>query len=186
MARGSDKAQAAASSAQGISDNLAGESSSVYNDLAPELEGQLAHPAGFSQPDMAAMTTSAEQSAGGTQAGATGQGALLASRTGNIGSADAAIAQSARTSGEQLSKSALGIQTSNAALKQKQVEDAQHGLEGIYNTSTGGSVGALGEVANNLNANANMQNASWDWAKYILDPALAAGGQAGAAKLAAG
>lgn len=180
MARGSTTAVDAAKSAQGISNTLGGQSSSVYNDLAPELESQMAHPAGYSQPDLAAMQTTAMQSAGGTQAGATGQGALKAARTGNVGSADAAIEQSARDAGQQLSKSALGVQTSNAALKQKQMEDAQRELGGLYNTSTGGSIGALGQVASNVDANTKAAQQSTDadlgWAKFILQAAGTAAG----------
>lgn len=135
---------------------------------------------------MAAMTTAEEQGGGGTQAGALGQGALKTARTRNLGGSDAAIESSARQAGRQTSQGILGTQLANQRLKERQQAAGVGGLENLYSTNLGGSVGALGEVAQNVNANTNAQNASWDWSKYILDPLLQAGGQAGAAKLAAG
>jgi hypothetical protein len=184
MARGSTQATSAATSAQTLSNGVQSNASALYGTLAPELETSVAHPAGYSPTDLAAMNTTAEQSTGGSQAGATGEGALLASRTRNAGTADAAIAESARTAGQQLSSDALKTQVSNAALKQHQHDEALSGLEGLYGTDLGAGVSALGQVANNVNANTNAAEQSWDWAKYILDPAMNAAGNS--AKLMSG
>lgn len=182
MARGSDQARGAATSAQGISNTAGGNAQGLYSTLAPELLTEATHPSGFAPTDLAAMDTAGQQSAGGTQAAAVGQGALKAARTRNAGGSDAAIEQSSRDAGEQLSRGALGTQILNAKTKEGQREGALHGLEGLFGTNLGSSVGALGQVASNINADTNAANASWDWAKYILDPALQAAGQgAGAA-----
>jgi hypothetical protein len=37
----------------------------------------------------------------------------------------------------------------------------------MYGQNLGGSVGALGQVAPNVNANTNAQNASYDWTKAL-------------------
>jgi len=167
MARGSDAAQAGANQGLAISDTSSGNASGLYGTLAPELEAEAAHPAGFAPSDLSAMNTATLQSGGGTQAAATGQGALLESRTGNKGSGAAAIGEGARSAGEQVSKGALGTQIANAKMKQEQQGEAQSGLEGLYNTNMGTSTGALGEVAQNVNANTNAENESWDWTKAI-------------------
>jgi hypothetical protein len=113
------------------------------------------------------MNTATLQSGGGTQAAATGQGALLESRTGNKGSGAAAIGEGARAAGENVSKGALSTQMANARMKNQQQQEATTGLENLYNTNMGTSTGALGEVAQNVNANTNAENASWDWTKML-------------------
>jgi len=174
MARGSSQASGAATSAQDISNTAASNAAGLYGTLAPELQAEAAHPAGFDPTTLARMDTEAEQSAGGSQAGAVGQGALQTARTRNAGGADAAIAKSARSASEALSKGVLSTQIKNAQMKESQRRSALGGLEGLYGTNFGGSVNALGEVAQNVNANTNAENASWDWAKFILDPAMQA------------
>lgn len=165
MPRGSSDARAG--SQLGL--NTAGQ---AYGAVMPELMGDATNPAGINPADLAKMNTAAQQSAGGTAAGAAGEGALLEGRTKRPGSAQAAIAQTARTSGEELSKRALGVQTANTALKQEKRQSALKGLEGV-----GGA--ALGQVAPNVEANTKAASQSWDWATKLLGPILqAAGGPA--------
>lgn len=167
MARGSTQANQAATSGQQISNTSAGNAQGLYSTLAPELQAEAAHPPGFDPATMAAMNTDAQQSAGGSAAGAVGQGALLGARTRNAGAADAAIGDSVRAAGRQLSQGVLGTQIANAKLKEQQREQARTGLQGLYGTNTGASVNALGQVASNVNANTNAENASWDWTKGL-------------------
>lgn len=180
MARGSDQARGAATSAQGISNTAGSNAQGLYSTLAPELINEATHPAGFAPTNLAGMNTAAEETAGGTQAAAVGQGALQAARTRNAGGSDAAIADASRSAGQQLSRGVLATQMANAKLKEGQREGGIHGLEGLYGTNLGSSVGALGQVAGNINADTNASNASWNWAKYILDPAMQAAGGAAA------
>lgn len=180
MARGSTQANTAATSAQGLSNTLQGNSQALYGSLAPQLESEAANPQGYGPSDMAAMNTAAQQSAGGTQAAATGQGALLAGRTKNAGTADAAIASSARSAGQQASQRAVQNQAGNAQEKAHQQQAGLTGLEGLTNAQTNASIGALGQVAPNVNASTNAANASWDWSKDLFDPILQA--QAAGAK----
>jgi|SRR5580692_6405934 hypothetical protein len=178
MARGSSQATSAATSAQNLSNSLEGNASSLYGTVAPQLEAEAAAPSGYAPADLAAMNTAAQQSAGGSQAGAVGQGALLAARTRNAGAPAAAIGQSTRTAGQQLSNAALGTQTANARLKEQQRQAGLTGEENLYGRDLGAGVQALGEVAPAVNANTNEENASWDWSKDILAPLLQAGGAA--------
>ena len=181
MARGSDQAKQGATSAQNISSTSSANAAGLYGNLAPQLETEAAHPPGLAPSDLSAINTAGQESAGGSMAGAVGQGGLQAARTRNAGGADAAIADSARSSSQALSKGALGTQMANAALKEKQHQSGLSGLESLYGSNLGSSVGALGQVAGNVNADTSAKDASWNWAKYILDPALQAGGQAAAA-----
>lgn len=178
MARGSTAANTAASSAQGLSNTLQGNAASTFGSLMPELQSEVANPSGFNPVDKARMTTEAQQGAGGSQAGAVGQGALLASRTKNPGAASSAIAQSSRNSGQQLSKDTLATNLADQSLKEKQRSQGISGLEGLNSTELGGGINALGEVAPAVNANTNAFNSSYDWTKDILDPLVSAAGGA--------
>jgi hypothetical protein len=172
VARGSQQATQAATQASNTSTNLENNANALYGTLAPTLESEIANPTGYNPMDLSKMNTAAEESAGGTQAGATGQGALLASRTKNPGTADAAIAESARTAGQDLSQKALGIQTGNARLKEQQRQEGIAGLGGLTNEETNAGITSLGQVAPDVNANTQAENASYDWATDILNPVL--------------
>lgn len=165
MARNSGAAETAANSANNISSTAAGGAGNLYGVLAPELESEIANPSGFGPAEMAQMETAQQQSAGGAEGAAEGAGDLEAARTRNAGGAQAAIASGARSADKTLSQGVLGTQIANAKLKAQQQQEATGGLENLYNTEEGSSIGALGEVASNVNANTNQQNASWDWVK---------------------
>jgi len=167
MARNDAAAQTAANSANTISSGASANANGLYGVIAPELETEIAHPAGFGPTEMAQMETAAQQSSGGSQAGTTGQGGLLAARTRNAGGAEAAIASGARSAGKNLSAGVLGTQLANARLKAQQQQEGTSGLENLYNNELGSSIAALGEVAPNVNANVNQQNESWDWTKLL-------------------
>lgn len=126
------------------------------------------------------MNTAAQQSAGGSEAAATGQGGLLAARTRNAGGGAAAIADSTRKASQSLGQEAVGIQNKNAEVKQRQQQEGLSGLENLYGEDISGGNQALGIVPQAVNANTNAASQQWDWAKYLLDPAIASG--AGAAE----
>ena len=188
MSRGNNQSQTASTQgnanavqASNNSQNFLNNSNALYSTVVPQLTAEAAHPAGFNPTDYAAMNTDAQQSAGGSQAAAVGQGGLLGARTRNSGAAAAAIDSAARSGGQDLSRNALGVRTANARLKESQRQSGLSGLEnmtGLYtgaaNNALGVSNGALGEVASNVNANTNAANQSWDWAKDILSPVLGA------------
>jgi len=83
MARGSDQANAASTAAVGQNQSLFGGGQSLYGTLAPQLTAQAANPQGVGPEGLARLDTAAQQSAGGSQAAATGEAALEDSRTRN-------------------------------------------------------------------------------------------------------
>lgn len=178
MARGDSTASTAEKTSAANSGAFMGNANSLYSTLAPTLESEVAHPAGYAPADLAAMETGAQQSAGGSQAGAVGQGGLYAARTGNKGGAAAAIADASRGAGQQLSKNLLGVRSANAELKNRQQQEGISGLENLTGLETGASNAALGNISGLSQANTAAENASWNWARDIFDPILAAGGTA--------
>lgn len=183
MARGSQQAQTAGTSAQELSNKLQGNQAATYASLFPELQAEITNPPGMTPQTQAQMLTQAQQGAGGTEAATVGQGALLAGRTKNPGTAAAAIGQGARGAGEQLSKNALGIQLANQQLRERQRQAGLTGMQGLNATELGGGINALGIVPQAVNANTNAINASYDWAKDIMAPMVQAAGQAATGQL---
>src|ERR1039458_10256673 len=157
MARNDPQASADANTAQGISGTSTANAGALYGTLAPQLEAEAANPQGFAPTDLAAMDTAAEQSAGGAAAGVTGEGGLRAARTRNSGGPDAATQEGARNASEIASKGALGTQIANARVKNQQQQAGIGGLESLYGTNMGAGVNALGEVAQNVNANTGAE-----------------------------
>lgn len=178
MARGSNTAQTAANSAQGVSNQAGAAAGSLFSTLTPELLNESANPQGFAPADLAAMNTASQESAGGSESAAVGQGALQAARTHNLGTPNAAIGQSVRQAGTNLSNSALRTQIMNAQEKNKERQSGIGGLENLYGTELNTELGGLGQVANNVNANTNAANASYDWAKDFLDPLMGSAARA--------
>src|ERR1700722_8363705 len=125
--------------ALGQSNTLNANAGALYGPLSAELTTQAAHPSGYTPGQMAAQNTAAQQSAGGTNAGSVGQGALLAARTRNAGAAQNAIAQGGRQASQNLSNAAVGTQVRNASLANQNQQSAEHGLQNLYGTELGGS-----------------------------------------------
>lgn len=161
-----------------MSGQLGSNASGLYGGVANELQAQAAHPAGYTPSQMAAQNTAAQQSAGGSQAGTVGQGALMAARTRNAGAAQNAIAQGGRQASQNLSSAAVGNQTNNANLQQHQQQSAQQGLQGLYGTELGGSQSALGLSNQALNTANNSGQSFWQKMGYAAGQpiASAAGG----------
>ena len=163
------------------SSTLGANAGNIYGSLTPELQAQAAHPMGYTPQQKSAINTAGQQSAGGSMAGATGQGALLAARTRNAGAGANAIQQSGRNAGDELSRVATGTEVGSANLANAQQANAQRGLEGLNATELGGSLNALG-LGNQSVGIAEQADANNPWVK-LAQSALAAGGQVGAAAM---
>jgi hypothetical protein len=178
VGKGAKKQQLANSgTAQGWAKQYAGNAGNIYGSLAPELQNTMVHPAGIGPTDMAAINTAGMQSAGGTEAAAVGQGALRAARTRNLGGSDAATASGVRSASENLGKTAVGAQLENAKMKESQRRAATSGLEGLYGSELGASMGALGLSNQALNDENHAPNF---WQQAILQ-AMSGASQVGAA-----
>lgn len=168
MAKGVESQQLANSgTAQNLSNQLSANSANIYGSLEPQLQAEAAHPQGYSPTQLASMNTSAMQSAGGSQAGTVGQGALLAARTRNAGAEQNAVGQGTRQAGQNLSNAAVGTQVKNANLQQQQQQSGLSGEAGLYNTDLGASENALG-ISNSALSGANTSSADNLWSQMLL------------------
>jgi hypothetical protein len=161
MARSEEKAASAnTATGQSLENSYTGQAGSELGSLLPAFETEAAHPAGFAPADLAKMNTAAEQSAGGSVAGAVGQGNLEAARTRNAGAFQPALDSAAATAGRTLSQDALGVDQRNAMLKEQQRQEGLKGMLGLYDTQTGAGLNALGESNQAINAGTNAANST--------------------------
>lgn len=159
-------------------ENLYGTNAATNNAvLQPALTQEIVNPSGYTPTQMGAMTTAAEQSAGGSNAGAAGGALLRAGRTHNIGSGQAATSAASRNAGQELSQVNAGIQSKNADLEQKQRQSALSTEEGLYGTNVGAGENALGLSNTSLNDAGNLK----DFWQQLLLQGVQSGGQVGAA-----
>ena len=128
-----------------LANNLTTNAANIYGSLEPTLAAESATPSGFTPGQKANMNTAAQQSAGGSTAGAIGEGKLYSQRTRNAGGAKQAIGSGVRGAGENLSKAAVGTEMANAQLAQHKQMQAQQGLQGLNQTELTGGIDSLGQ-----------------------------------------
>lgn len=167
--------------AQQMSSSLGSQAQNLYGSLVPGLTNQSINPQGYDPTTLAKMRTSALQTAGGSAAGGVGAGRLYEMRTRNAGAAGNAIASASQAAGETLGKENLGIDVSNAKLKQQQQSEAQHELGSIYSTDLGASLNALG-LSNQALGTENQYKNPW---LGILGQGMQGAGALGAAAIGA-
>lgn len=151
------------------SNTLMGEGQGIMNTIAPQLTQQAAE--GFDPATKAALDTASQQSLGGANASAAGQGALSEARTRNAGAANPAIEESARNAMRQGSANSLNIEGQNWNQKQA----ALNALQQLYGTNTQAANTALGlsnqAIGNWNQSSADTQKNIMGWTKLGLDVA---------------
>jgi|HubBroStandDraft_1064217.scaffolds.fasta_scaffold60127_3 hypothetical protein len=157
---------------QNIASTGANNAQGLYGTLSPALTQEATNPQGINPADLAKMNTAAQQSAGGSNAGAVGQGSLLSARTRNAGSGAAAIAKSAEGAQQQLGNEAVGIQNENTQTKLKQQQQGLSGLQNLYGTNEGEALGGLGASSSALKDAASVPNF---WQQLALQGVQSAG-----------
>ena len=168
--------------ATNLSNNLTSNAANVYGSLEPTLQAEAAHPQGFTPQAKSAMNTAAQQSAGGSTAGAIGQGRLYAARTKNAGGAKSAIGAGVRGAGQNLSNAAVGTEVANANLQNRQQQAGLSGLSGLNSAELQGGLNALG-LSNQALGVANNAKPSF-WQQFAQEAGadtlgLLTGGKAG-------
>ena len=170
-----------AGTGQNLSSALTSNASGIYGGLEPTLAARSATPMGYTPGEKASMSTAAQQSAGGSNAGAVGGGGLYAARTRNAGAGQTSIGNAVRSSGQNLSRAAVGTEVKSADLGQANQRAALGGLGSLYDENQSGAIGALNS-SNQALAGADQSAANDPWNKILLQ-AIQSGGQVGAAAL---
>jgi hypothetical protein len=170
--------------ANNLSNQLTANASNIYGGLEPTLQAEAAHPSGYTPQQKALQNTAAQQSSGGSTAGAVGQGGLYAARTRNAGGAQGAIGSAVRSGGANLSRQAVGTETRSADLANQNQQKGIAGLGGLYGTELGGGETALG-LSNSALAGADQSDANNPWMRLLLQ-GIQSGGQVAGSYLQGG
>lgn len=133
---------------------VGGRAGDIFSSLMPQLQGMASNPQGYSTTDLNSMRTGSRQALGGANAGVTGLGSLLGARTRNTAGIPAALGEAMRESGRIGSQNELGIEKSNADLKQAQQQQALSALGGLYGTNLGNATDLYGQGVGALGARA--------------------------------
>jgi hypothetical protein len=185
MPKGVESQQLAnAGTGQNLSNQLSANASNIYGGLEPTLQAEAAHPSGYTPQQKAMQNTAAQQSAGGSQAGAVGAGGLYAARSRNAGAAQGAIGNATRGAGANLSRAAVGTETNSANLANQNQQHGIGGLESLNSTELGGGLNAL-STSNQALAGADQSAANNPWMKLLMQ-SIQSGGQVGAAAAGGG
>ncbi len=157
-----------------------GNAGSLYSQLLPQFTNEVNNPQGFGAPTVAGMKTNAEQSVGGSVAGAVGQGNLTAARTRNIGGNSTALDNAVRSGQQTLSGADLDVDAANAQLKQQQQQAGLSGLSGLYGQNQSTMLSALG--LGNQATQTGIQAGQNGWFQNLMS-LTSQGAQVGAAAL---
>lgn len=147
-------------SAAGFGSNAAG----LYGSLAPAYSAMATNPQGYGPTTLAKMNTASQQSLGGSNAGVTGEAGLQAARTRNAGGSTAALDASSQAAQRQNSENAVGIDTQNANLQQKQQQEGLAGLSSLYGENVNADLGEQGVSNQALSTASQIQN---PWMKIL-------------------
>ncbi len=167
---------------QGIANTSNANAKGLYGTLNPTLTAEATNPQGINPADLAKMNTSAQQSAGGSNAGAVGQGSLLSARPRNAGTADAAVAKSAEGAGQTLGNESVGIQNENTQAKLKQQQEGLGGLGSLYGSNQSAALGGLNASNTSLKDASQVPNF---WQQLMLQ-GVQSGGQVASAAMTGG
>lgn len=144
-----------------MSDQFNANSKESFGQLFPFLQGELTNPQGLSQQEKTDMQTEGGQAT----AGALGTQRALAEQrgaaTGNTAAIPAVIAAGGRDAMHQQSDNAMGVTLKDAALKRQEQQHASDQIQGLYGTSSGDALNALGISNNALNVASNAKPSFW-------------------------
>lgn len=150
-----------ATTSNDVASGFGSTASQIGSSLIPGLEREAQNPQGFTPVQKNNMLVASQQAVGGANSGITGQANLAAARTRNAGGFARALDEAARQKGRQLSTNALGVQNEDARVALQRQQDAQHQLSGLYGTSTGDQLKAMGLSDEALNTELKAGQSGW-------------------------
>jgi uncharacterized protein YfaA (DUF2138 family) len=74
----------------------------------------------------------------------------------------------------------------NAKLKESQKQEGLAGMGKLFGENLGAESKNLGETSEAVKARTGAASQNWDWARYLLDPTIEAGGRVAAAMMGGG
>lgn len=139
--------------------NAVTQAQDAYSTVNPIYSEMATGDYGLTPQQKANLQTASMQSTGGAVAGAVGQGALQAARTGNAGGSAAAIDAATRAGIQQESKNALDIQNEDAQVARQNQQTGLSGISDIYKDANATGSDYLNTANSASNAKAARTNA---------------------------
>lgn len=156
-----NQAGTAGTTAANVGAGYGAQAGTIGSQLVPFESRQLQNPSGYSQQDIGQMLTAAQAGAGGATAGLTGAASHNAATTRNPMGFSAALDSAARSRDKAAAGASEGIAANNANVKLQQQGQAASSLGGLYGMDTRAQEGAMGQVAPDVNAEANAGKSGW-------------------------
>lgn len=141
---GTSEAQSNIAKGDTYSQNLMNEGQTEQNQILPFLSSEMTNPQGFGTTGTNELLTAGGQATSGALGQAEEAANLRASRSGNPSSTGSIIDAAARSSGQQESNNALGINEANLQEKLAQQQAGEQGIASIASGNIGESLSALG------------------------------------------
>lgn len=181
MKSAQNQAGAATTTASNTGANYGQAAAGVNSNLVPFETQQLLHPMGYSPQDQSAMLAAGMGGAGGATSAVAGQAAQQAAQSGNASGFTANLDAAARDRAKASAGSAEGIAAGNAGVKLQQQQQAAGALGDISKQDTSAQIAAMGQVPEDINANANAGKSGWLQNVTGIMGALGGAGSGGAA-----
>ena len=157
----------AAITAGNVGAGYGAQAAGIGSNLLPFLTSELNNPQGFTQQQQGAMQGAAEGGAGGSTAGLTTEANLASARNRNSGGFSGALDEAARQKDKALAGTSEGIAGENANLQQSQQQNAAKGLAGEQGMDTDAQLKAMGLVAPDVNAQAELNKNPDNWSTQL-------------------
>lgn len=122
----------------------------IGSTLIPGLEAEATHPTGLTAEEKANALTKSQEALGGEGASITGAAKLQAMRTRNAGGFAPALDEAARIRGRQAATNAQNISLEDARVAREKQMAAQQMLQGLYGTTSGNQLRAMGLQSQDL------------------------------------
>jgi hypothetical protein len=116
----------------------------IGSTLIPSLTADVTHPTGLSAGQKSNYLTGAAETAGGVNAGLTGEANLATARTRNAGGLAPALDEAARIKQRQLATGTQQVNNIDTQLANQKRAQALQQLQGLYGTDTSNQLRAMG------------------------------------------
>jgi hypothetical protein len=158
-------AQSAASGAAKTATNVAGQEESAADSergaLTPFYRSEMNATHGFTPGQTQELLNYAGAGIGGSGSAAAGEAASEAARTRNTSGFSSALDQNARDRAREMATVNAGVGAQDVMGAKALNQEGAAGEAGLYNTDTSAMLGAMGQVAPDVNAETGAGTAGW-------------------------
>ena len=154
-------ASTAAKTATGVAGNEESQATNASAALTPFYRSEMQAQHGFNPGQTQELLNYAGAGVGGSGAAATGEAASQAARTRNTSGFSSALDQNARDRAREMGTINAGVGAQDVMGAKALNQEGAQGEAGLYGTDTSAMLGAMGQVAPDINAETNAGSQGW-------------------------